>query len=95
MLNFKRDLLTIRFLENQTLLPMLHRHLMTMGTLVRLMRCLHLRKMYKLVVVMSFVLLAVRGIMADAHNDHNENIAADGLAIMKMIVANISQIASC
>ena len=27
MVNFKRDLLTIRFLENQTLLPMLHRHL--------------------------------------------------------------------
>ena len=73
MVNFKRDLLTIRFLEHQTFLPMLHRHLII--TLVRLMRCVHPRKMYKLVVVMSFVLTVVRGITADAHYDHNENIA--------------------
>ena len=56
--------------------------------------------MYKLVVVMNFVLTVVRGVMADAHYDHSENITADGqwqylngLTIMKMIVANILQIA--
>ena len=65
------------------------------------MRCVHLRKMYKLVVVMNFVLtVVVTGVMADAYYDHSENITADGqwqylngLTIMKMIVANILQIA--
>ena len=54
--------------------------------------------MYKLVVVMNFVLTVVTGVIA--HYDHSENITADGqwqylngLTIMKMIVANILQIA--
>ena len=49
---------------------------------------------------MNFVLTVVRGVMADAHYDQSENITADGqwqylngLTIMKMIVANILQIA--
>ena len=50
---------------------------------------------------MNFVLtVVVTGVMADAYYDHSENITADGqwqylngLTIMKMIVANILQIA--